>query len=121
MSNFIDIFRRNRNISFVGMRDAALTLLPADRTSRNKLYQDLERGKGILDDEDHLNMYLHSFGKMHKAKLDAALVAFLIFLKSSQKKWRFTIGVAVKEQPQYAYWIFYIQRIYHLISSIFAW
>lgn len=72
MSNFIDIFRRNRNISFVGMRDAALTLLPADRTSRNKLYQDLERGKGILDDEDHLNMYLHSFGKMHKAKLDAA-------------------------------------------------
>lgn len=51
MSNFIDIFRRNRNISFVGMRDAALTLLPADRTSRNKLYQDLERGKGILDDE----------------------------------------------------------------------
>lgn len=72
MSNFIDIFRRNRNISFVGMRDAALALLPADRTSRNKLYQDLERGKGILDDEDHLNMYLHSFGKMHKAKLDAA-------------------------------------------------
>ena len=72
MSNFIDIFRRNRNISFVGMRDAALVLLPADRTSRNKLYQDLERGKGILDDEDHLNMYLHSFGKMHKAKLDAA-------------------------------------------------
>ena len=54
------------------MRDAALALLPADRTSRNKLYQDLERGKGILDDEDHLNMYLHSFGKMHKAKLDAA-------------------------------------------------
>ena len=49
------------------------------------------------------------------------LVAFLIFLKSSQKKWRFTIGDAVKEQPQYAYWIFYIQRIYHLISSIFAW
>lgn len=72
MPNFIDIFRRNRNISFVGMRDAALALLPTDRTSRNKLYQDLERGKGILDDEDHLNMYLHSFGKMHKAKLDAA-------------------------------------------------
>ena len=70
MPNFIDIFRRNGNISFVGMRNAALALLPTDRTSRNKLYQDLERGKGILDDEDHLNMYLHSFGKMHKAKLE---------------------------------------------------
>ena len=54
MPNFIDIFRRNGNISFVGMRNAALALLPTDRTSRNKLYQDLERGKGILDDEDHL-------------------------------------------------------------------
>src|SRR5574344_335097 len=70
MSNFVETFKRNRNISFLGMRDTAIALLPTDRTSRNKLYQDLERGKGILDDEDHLNMYLHSFGKMHKAKLE---------------------------------------------------
>ena len=54
------------------MRDTAIALLPRDRTRRNKLYDDLERGKGILDDDDHLNMYLHSFGKMHKAKLDMA-------------------------------------------------
>ena len=72
MSNFVDIFKRRGDISFVGMRETALSLLPSDRTKRNKLYDDLKRGKGILDDDDHLNMYLHSFGKMHKAKLDEA-------------------------------------------------
>lgn len=72
MPNFVQIFKERGNISFVGMRDTAISLLPMDRTRRNKLYDDLERGKGILDDDDHLNMYLHSFGKMHKAKLDMA-------------------------------------------------
>lgn len=72
MSNFVQIFKERRNISFVGMRDTAISLLPIDRTRRNKLYDDLERGKGILDDDDHQNMYLYSFGKMHKAKLDMA-------------------------------------------------
>lgn len=72
---FIDRFIQRGNISFVGMRDTAISLLPSDRTTRNKLYQDLRRGVGILDDDNHLNMYLHSFGKMHKAKLDAAFNA----------------------------------------------
>ena len=72
MPSFVEIFRKRGFISFTGMRETALSLLPSDRTRRNKLYDDLERGKGVLDDEDHLNMYLHSFGKMHKAKLDAA-------------------------------------------------
>jgi ATP-dependent DNA helicase RecQ len=72
MAEFIELFKGRGNISFTGMRDTALALLPQERTKRNKLYQDLERGKGILDDEDHLNMYLHSYGKMHKAKLDVA-------------------------------------------------
>ena len=72
MPNFIETFKANRNFSFLGMRKTAIALLPQDRTKRNKLYQDLERGKGILDDNDHLNMYLYSFGKMHKAKLDVA-------------------------------------------------
>ena len=73
MTDFIKVFKNNGAISFIGMRDAAISLLPSDRTKRNKLYDDLERGKGILDDEDHLNMYLHSYGKMHKAKMDAAM------------------------------------------------
>lgn len=72
MSNFIAKFKDYGNISFVGMRETATSLLPKDRTKRNKLYDDLERGIGILDDDDHLNMYLYSFGKMHKAKLDMA-------------------------------------------------
>ena len=72
MSNFVDLFKRRGVISFVGMRETARSLLPSDKTKRNKLYDDLERGKGILDDDDHLNMYLYSFGKMHKAKLEVA-------------------------------------------------
>lgn len=54
------------------MRNTALSLLPNDKMVLDKLYQDLKRGKDILDDEIHLNMYLRSFGKMHKAKLDTA-------------------------------------------------
>ena len=77
MSGFIKKFLEGGNLSFTGMRDTAISLLPPDRNRRNQLYADLERGKGILDDEDHLNMYLHSFGKMHKAKLDLAFNSLL--------------------------------------------
>lgn len=70
--SFIDIFRSKGNFSFLGMRNAAMSMLPRDKMELDKLYNDLKRGKGILDDDDHLNMYLRSFGKMHKAKLDAA-------------------------------------------------
>lgn len=72
MSQFIQEFLRNGNISFLGMRNTAVSLIPSDRTEQEKLYTDLRRGTGILDDDPHLNMYLLSFGKMHKAKLDAA-------------------------------------------------
>ena len=72
MPDFIQTFRQKGDLSFLGMRNSALSLLPSDIMERNRLYNDLKRGTGILDDDDHLNMYLHSFGKMHKAKLDAA-------------------------------------------------
>lgn len=72
MLNYIEEFKRNGDFSFNGMRNAAIPLLPRDRSILNSLYEDLDRGKGILDDELHLNMYLRSFGKMHKAKLDEA-------------------------------------------------
>ena len=75
MSDFIRLFKEKGNLSFIGMREAAESLLPVERVERDKLYHDLDRGKGILDDEAHLNMYLHSFGKMHKAKLDVAFDA----------------------------------------------
>ena len=55
-----------------------MSLLPSDKSVLNNLYEDLKRGKGILDDEAHLNMYLRSYGKMHKAKLDAAFKRFTV-------------------------------------------
>ena len=70
--SFIQAFRQRGDLSFQGMRKTALSLLPTDPMERDRLYRDLKRGIGILDDDDHLNMYLHSFGKMHKAKLDTA-------------------------------------------------
>lgn len=72
MSNFTRQFINRGDISFIGMRNTAMSLLPIDKTELDKLYNDLKRGTDILDDEPHLNMYLRSFGKMHKAKLDAA-------------------------------------------------
>jgi superfamily II DNA helicase RecQ len=54
------------------MRSTAMSLLPKDRMLTDKLYNDLKRGVNVLDDEPHLNMYLNSYGKMHKAKLDEA-------------------------------------------------
>ena len=81
MSDFIRLFKEKGNLSFIGMREAAESLIPVERVERDKLYHDLDRGKGILDDEAHLNMYLHSFGKMHKAKLDAAFDAIPNFVQ----------------------------------------
>ena len=68
MSIFTREFISRMDISFIGMRDTALSLLPNDKMVLDKLYNDLKRGKDILDDEMHLNMYLKSFGKMHKTK-----------------------------------------------------
>lgn len=72
MPSFKTLFIQNGEISFWGMRNTAMSLLPSDKSVLNNLYEDLKRGKGILDDEAHLNMYLRSYGRMHKAKLDAA-------------------------------------------------
>ena len=38
----------------------------------DELFQDLERGVVQIDDEPHMFVYLYSYGKMHKAKLDCA-------------------------------------------------
>lgn len=72
MSDFTREFISRKDISFIGMRNTALSLLPDDKMVLDKLYNDLKRGKDILDDEIHLNMYLRCFGKMHRAKLDTA-------------------------------------------------
>ena len=67
---FIDTFRARRDISFIGMRKAAMEELSSySKLKLDQLYEDLNRGTEVLDDEDHLNMYLRSFGLMHKEKL----------------------------------------------------
>lgn len=69
--SFIHDFISNGNISFSGMREVAVTSLRQySEIKRKKLYDDLDRGKGVLDDDDHLNMYLWSFGLMHKEKMN---------------------------------------------------
>ena len=75
--NLLKLFCQKNDLSFLGMRNTAQELLPKSQVERDQLYYDLNRGKDILDDDDHLNMYLHSFGKMHKAKLDTAFSKIL--------------------------------------------
>lgn len=72
MPSFIELLKQQGDISFSGMRKVALSMLLKDKAAKNRLYEELKRGTCILDDDDHLNMYLFSFGKMHKAKLDTA-------------------------------------------------
>ena len=69
MSCFIEKFMASGKVSFSGMRDTAMSMLPKDKYTCDKIFNELERGKGILDDDNHLNMYLRSFGPMHQAKL----------------------------------------------------
>ena len=76
MPTFREQFIRNGIFSFKGMRDAAMFCLPTDKVRLDQLYNELKRGTDILDDEDHLNMYLRSFGKMHQAKLNTAYKSY---------------------------------------------
>lgn len=74
MGNFRnEILDLGYDITFDLVRDCAVRQLSVYSLNKlDSLYNDLERGKGILDGDDHLNMYLKCFGKMHKAKLFAA-------------------------------------------------
>lgn len=76
MPTFKEQFIRNGNFSFKGMRDTAMSCLPTDKVRLDQLYNELKRGTDIIDDEDHLNMYLRSFGKMHQAKLNTAYKSY---------------------------------------------
>ena len=51
MSEFARSFLLNGDISFLGMRNTALSLLPKDKTVLDRLYNDLKRGTDIIDDE----------------------------------------------------------------------
>ena len=61
------------SISFAAIRNIAVEEVSIlSRIEQESLYEQLARGVNVLDDDDHLNMYLRSFGLMHKAKADEA-------------------------------------------------
>lgn len=74
MTKFIDRFKQYGDYSLRGMRKTAISMLPSDRSELNALYEELNRGREVLENEDLLNMYLYSYGKMHKFKLVKAIL-----------------------------------------------
>ncbi|WP_195372474.1 MULTISPECIES: DEAD/DEAH box helicase [Parabacteroides] len=73
MSAFIDNLKQTKHISFSSMRYVAMEYLRTiSKVQQDTIYEELQRGKGVLDDDEHLDMYLKSFGKMHEAKLHEA-------------------------------------------------
>ena len=77
MTEFLQRFKQNGNYSLQGMRETAKSLLPYDKSLLDDLHEGLKRGNNVLEDEDLLNMYLYSFGKMHKFKLLKAFISLL--------------------------------------------
>lgn len=75
MTKFIDRFRQYGDYSLRGMRKTAIALLPKDRAEQDALHEELNRGRDALEDENLLNMYLYSYGKMHKFKLIKAFMS----------------------------------------------
>lgn len=83
MSEFSNsIHQLGERLSFTSIRDIAIdeiNRLP--RWEQDQLHEELVRGTAVLDDEPHLNMYLRSFGLMHKAKIDEAFNNMLPYLE----------------------------------------
>lgn len=75
MTKFIDRFKQYGDYSLRGMRKTAIALLPKDKSEQDALHEELNRGRDALEDENLLNMYLYSYGKMHKLKLVKAFVS----------------------------------------------
>lgn len=54
-------------ISFSSIRNIAIEeIQDLPRIEQDRLHAELARGTRVLDDERHLNMYLRSFGLMHR-------------------------------------------------------
>lgn len=83
MSEFSNsIHQLGKRLSFTSIRDIAIdgiNRLP--RCEQDKLHEELVRGTAVLDDDPHMNMYLRSFGLMHKAKIDEAFHKMLPYLE----------------------------------------
>ncbi len=61
------------NINFDDIKKIAkFFVMQLPEAVQNKIYNELDRGVNIIDSEPQLNMYLHSFGNMHQAKMRQA-------------------------------------------------
>ncbi|MBR2863601.1 MAG: sel1 repeat family protein, partial [Bacteroidaceae bacterium] len=72
-TNYSYTIERIENITFAKLRGAAIDFtrrLPSSLA--DELYKDMQHGVCQLQSEPVLNMYLHSFGLMHEAKLQHA-------------------------------------------------
>lgn len=83
MSEFSNsIHQLGKNVSFTSIRDIAIDgIRRLPRCEQDRLHEELVRGTAVLDDEPHLNMYLRSFGLMHKAKIDEAFNNMLPYIE----------------------------------------
>lgn len=74
MSEFSrSIHQLGKSLSFTSIREIAIDgINKLPRREQDKLHEELVKGTAVLDDEPHMNMYLRSYGLMHKAKIDEA-------------------------------------------------
>lgn len=84
MSDFSNsIHQLGKLLSFTSIRDIAIDGINSlPRCEQDKLHEELVRGTAVLDDEPHMNMYLRSFGLMHKAKIDEAFIIMFPYLEN---------------------------------------
>ena len=60
-------------IGFTTVRETAYSnIMSKSEKEREKLYANLKHGRHVINNNDELDMYLYSFGKMHQAKLNFA-------------------------------------------------
>ena len=72
-NSFIDKVKKTSPLKFSSVRKVAVKRINSlDEDERDELFNAINHGRNILKNEDELNMYLHSFGKMHEAKLNYA-------------------------------------------------
>jgi len=64
------------NLTFDNIRNHVVTSIrkTMPQSLQEILYEELNRGLRILDDESQMDIYLYAFGKMHQAKLNHAFI-----------------------------------------------
>ena len=76
MNEYNDSIKRLPHISFNGIRRIACDcLVTLSKDVRDNLWKELNHGCALLNSHELLCQYLYSFGNMHKAKIENALLS----------------------------------------------